>query len=526
MIYSCPFCELYENFFHQSPYFGITSTMSQRKSKASLLRSVLTVSGFSIVTRALAFLFKIYLSRTLGAEVMGLYQTAITVFFLFIALSTGGISTVLSRKIAEFNAKNEGEKGFSLLSTALLVGLGLSLLSTAFAYLMLPKSSFFLTDKRAIPLLKIMLPALFSTTFYIIIRGWFWGNKRFLDFSLSEMIEEILRIAFTLLFLAGIFSGIEGATGLAFAFTVSDFIVLAIIIATYFFRGGKISKPRPLGEIVKPATPLTIMKIFASLTGTVVALIIPQGLIAGGMSVGEATESVGRIGAMANPLLFAPNALINSLAVVLIPEMSEANANKDTTKLKEQIAMGLRASIVISCAFLVGYVALGKELTSFLYKDVEAGVYLEKASIILLLAPINAIASSSMNSIGMEKENFLSYLVGGSLMLLASFTLPKRLGIDAVIVADVLFLLTSSSINLYFLSRAVGGGLGVLKTLVWVSVFSIPCIFIGNNLSSLTNGLPTLISIVISGITCVLAYLVLSITFRLIDPKSLLKRKT
>ena len=499
--------------------------MVQNKNKASLLRSVLTVSGFSIVTRALAFLFKIYLSRSLGAEVMGLFQTAITVFFLFIALSTGGISTVLSRKIAEYNAKGENEASFSLLSTALIVGVGLSLISTLIAYLMLPKSGFFITDERAVPLLKIMLPALFSTTFYIIIRGWFWGNKRFLDFSISELIEEILRIIFTLLFLAGVFSGIEGAKGLAFAFTISDFIVLAIIIAIYFARGGKIKPFRPFKEITKPAMPLTIMKIFASLTGTVVALVIPQGLIAGGMSISEATESVGRIGAMANPLLFAPNALINSLAVVLIPEMSEANAKKDTVKLKEQITMGLRFSIVISVAFLVGFCALGKELTSFLYKDVKSGVYLEKASVILMFAPINMIASSSMNSIGLEKQNFLSYSVGGLLMLFASFILPKYLGIDAVIIADLLFLLTSSTINLYFLSKHVNGGLGVIKTMFWVTIFSIPCIFIGNNLASLTQKMPTLISLAFSGVLCVACYLALCVVFRLINPKTLMRKK-
>ena len=66
-----------------------------------LFRAVTVVTMFSVITRALSFLFKIYLSRTLGAEVMGLYQIALSMFFLFSALSASGLQTVLSRKTAE-----------------------------------------------------------------------------------------------------------------------------------------------------------------------------------------------------------------------------------------------------------------------------------------------------------------------------------------------------------------------------------------------------------------------------------------
>ncbi len=493
--------------------------------KSSLLKSIATVTGFSVLTRTLAFAFKIYLSHTLGAESLGLYQTAITVFFLFIAFSTGGISTVLSRKIAESNATTSGDRGLKLLSTSLVLGIVASCISLVVAYLVLPHANFLIPDERAIPLLKIMLPALVSTTFYIIIRGWFWGNKLFLDFSLSEFMEEILRIVLTFLFVSGIISGISGEIGVALAFLISDVLVMGIIIFTFLKRDGKFVGIGSFKEVLKPATPLTIMKIFGSLVGVAVTLIVPNGLIASGMTIAEATASVGRISGMANPLLFAPNALIGSLAIVLIPEMSESNAKADLESLGKQISSGITASLVVSGGFMVVYLALGRELTSFVFGDVPSGVYLEKASVLLLLTPINHILASSMNSVGKEKENFLTYLVGGTLMLIASVVTPKYLGVDGVIVSELIFTLVVILGNSYFLRKQVKCSLGIPKSLVSVTILTLSCSLLAHLLNGITQKLNGVFALIFASAFAFLTYFTIAYLLGIFDFKLFFKRK-
>jgi stage V sporulation protein B len=88
-----------------------------------IFKAVAVVTAFSVITRTLSFVFKIYLSRTAGAEVMGLYQICLSLFFLFSALSTGGLTTVLSRKTAENHALGNQNKGLPFLSAALCIGL-------------------------------------------------------------------------------------------------------------------------------------------------------------------------------------------------------------------------------------------------------------------------------------------------------------------------------------------------------------------------------------------------------------------
>ena len=60
------------------------------------VKSFSIVTGFAVVTRLLSFLFKIWMSRALGAEAVGVYQIAFSVLLLLFSF-TAGAPTVLSR---------------------------------------------------------------------------------------------------------------------------------------------------------------------------------------------------------------------------------------------------------------------------------------------------------------------------------------------------------------------------------------------------------------------------------------------
>ena len=464
----------------------------------SMIKSVATVTVFSVITRTLAFIFKVYLSRTAGAEVMGLYQISLSVFFLFTALTSSGLSTVLSRRTAEVNALDNNDKGYGLVTTALAISMGIAVLTFIVLELASPILSPLISDERALPMLKIMFPAILSTTAYCIIRGWLWGRKEFLAFSLTELIEEVLRIVFTLLFLSGIVLGIKGAKGIAIAFTLSDLLVAIALIVIFFKKGGKFTKISNVKDLIRPATPLTFMRVFGNLIGTILSIMLPLRLISAGLTNAEATSAVGRIAGMANPLILAPNAIINSLAVVLIPEMSEENVKKNYTSLNKHIRHGVKFALLISGVFMCIYVALGKEICELLYADSVSGEYLQVASWLMLLSPINMIITSSMNSIGMEKESFFTYSIGTMFMLIALYFLPQYVGIYSVAIANAICVIIALSGNLYVLYKKINLDFGFLKTLIMVALVSIPCIFFAGILHELCVRINRIFALIVS----------------------------
>ncbi len=61
---------------------------------------LLTVSG--ILGKIIGFFYRIFLSRTIGAEGLGIYQLIFPISTICFALTVSGISTALSKYIAEY----------------------------------------------------------------------------------------------------------------------------------------------------------------------------------------------------------------------------------------------------------------------------------------------------------------------------------------------------------------------------------------------------------------------------------------
>ena len=181
--------------------------------------SIVTV--FSVATRLFSFLFKIWMSRTLGAEAVGLYQIALSVLLLLFSF-TAGAPTVLSRKVAECAARGDVRRQNALTTASLVIGLVTSAAMCAVFLALRDRLGGLFADERCVPIFLVMLPALVTSSLYAPLRSWFWGRKRFLAFSSLELVDEVLKIGFAMLFAGGLFASMTGAVGVAAALTVSD----------------------------------------------------------------------------------------------------------------------------------------------------------------------------------------------------------------------------------------------------------------------------------------------------------------
>lgn len=482
------------------------------------------VSVFGVFTRLLSFLFKIYLSRALGAEALGIYQMALSAFFTFASLSSSGIPLVLSRKTAEYNALGK-KNSAPIFTSALCLGIIISLVVTILLMIFSKNLGFLFASELAQPIFLIMLPALLSTTIYSIVRGWFWGEKKFLAFSITETIEEALRILFCILFISGIFAALEGIYAIAVAFTASDVIVAIILLCIYFAQGGKVAKPKSLREILLPSIPLTAMRLCSSLITTLVAFVLPLRLVMSGMTGAEATATYGRISGMANPLLFAPNAIISGISIVLVPEMSANMVKNDFFKLNKQLSLSINLSFLISGFFIVAYSSLGSQITELLYKDAISGQYLQIATYFLITMVLTQMTQSALNSIGKELQSFVNFLIGNVFMIVAIIILPKYIGMYSVAVATFLSTLTTAILNVLSLRKATNLEINFLKYAFLVIIFTLPCSFFGKCLFNLISPFNKILGLGIALLLSVGAYVALCLITNVLDIRGIILHK-
>ena len=75
------------------------------KQNRSLITTAGVMTALSVAERSLGFLYRIVLSRLIGAEGVGLYQVALSLFAVFLTIGTGGIPVTVSRFISKAKAE-------------------------------------------------------------------------------------------------------------------------------------------------------------------------------------------------------------------------------------------------------------------------------------------------------------------------------------------------------------------------------------------------------------------------------------
>lgn len=449
------------------------------------VKSFSIVTGFAVVTRLLSFLFKIWMSRTLGAEAVGVYQIAFSVLLLLFSF-TAGAPTVLSRKVAECAARGDTKRQNALTTASLLIGLGSSVAICVLFLALSDHLGGLFADERCVPIFLIMLPALVTSSLYAPLRSWFWGRKNFLTFSSLELVDEVLKIGFAMLFAGGFFAALTGAAGVALALVLSDAVSVLVLFILFFKAGGRFAKPQGTKELVTSTLPLSAVRILTSLSASLSALVIPRQLVAGGMSVAVATAQYGRVAGMALPLIMAPVTIISALSVVLIPDLAELASKGDYAEIRAKLRTALLFAAIVASAFFAAYVPLGRELGKFFFGDEEAGKLVSYAAVIIFPLALGNITTPVLNSLGMEKYSFAGYICGLVCSLPCIFFLPQVIGIYAAAVASGVGFAVTAAVNSVFLIRRLGRPQGLGK-IFGVCSFSVPLAVLGLFLTNLLS---------------------------------------
>ena len=402
---------------------------SQHKSQLRLFQSATFVTLFSVAERGLGFLYRVVLSRLLGAEGVGLYQVALSLFAVFLTLGTGGIPITVSRLIckskAERACRGESEAVGAGVFLCLLLTLPVCILLICFPNVV----GFLFTDKRGIPVFRILLIGLVFSSLYAVIRGSFWGNKRFLTPSVLELLEECVMVIAGVLLLSNVTSIQQGVNRAAWAVVISYLFSFSASALCFFLFKGKLGNPtKQLKPLFNATLPITSVRACGSLISSAIAVLLPAMLVRAGASESEALTVFGVVSGMAIPVLFIPATIIGSLSLVLVPQLSEDFYAKKTQQLNKNLSRGLIVSVLVSLFLIPFFYALGDELGMLAFSEQLAGEYIRKGSVVLLPMSVTMISTSMLNSMGFEKQTFLHYFIGQAAQLLCILLLPSVCG--------------------------------------------------------------------------------------------------
>ncbi len=393
------------------------------------------VTALSIAERGLGFLYRIVLSRLLGAEGLGLYQVALSVFSVFLTIGTGGIPITVSRLIAKSKAENNPVNEKRAVGAGLFLSLALTLPVSLFL-LIFPKTvGFLFADERGLKVFRILIIGLVFSSLYAVFRGSFWGNKRFLLPSILEISEEAVMVIFGVLLLKNAYSVESGASLAGWAVVISYLFSFSASALCFFICGGKLAPPkRQLKPLVNATLPITSVRAGGALVNSAVAVLLPVMLMRTGLSESDALTLFGVVSGMAIPVLFIPSTVIGSLSLVLVPELSEDFYAKNRERLYKNLTRGLSVALLVALFLLPFFYALGGDLGRLAFSNALAGEYIKKGCVLLIPMSLAMISTGMLNSMGFEKQTFLFYFLGAGIMLACILLLPSVCGAYAYLI--------------------------------------------------------------------------------------------
>lgn len=400
-----------------------------------MYRTAAVVTVFSALEHCLGFLYRIILSRMLGSEGLGIYQIALSVFAVFITVSSSGLPITLSRVISKHRAADNRRGEHAATSAALLIAVLVSVPITVLLFLFRKPFTSIFSDPRCGDLFYIMIFGLSFTSVYAIIRGSFWGNRRFFAYSLIELVEEIVMIATGVFLLLFVGTGVADVNKAAIAVLVSYLCSFAIAAFYFFLKGGKLCSPR--GEflpLLKSSMPVTAMRTSSSLIGSLISVIFPMRLMAAGYSSSKALGEYGIVGGMVMPVLMIPGTLINSIALVLVPELSENYYKKRKEKVCELVEKAIDTTLLIAGMLIPFFIVCGEGVGIFLFSNAQSGKLITYSAFLLVPMSMTMICTSILNSMNCERHTLVFFLCGSAAMLLCVWLLPGRLGSGALLV--------------------------------------------------------------------------------------------
>ena len=463
---------------------------------------ILTIAG--IIVKFIGAFSRIYLSRLLGGEGIGLYQMAYPIYLLCLSVSSAGLPVAISIMVAERNAVNDyfgGQKVFRISMIALIMT-GVLFSGLLFFGAQWLVDTGIVRDQRAYWSLLALSPAVFCATLLATLRGYFQGLQLMTPTAVSQILEQVVRV------------------------------VIGFYYMTRNWRKELASeqdtsiKPQSAMSIIKRllvlAIPVSLANIMLPIVSNIDLLIVPRRLEVAGFAVEEATTLFGYLTGMATALVNMPTIVTASLAASLVPVISEAIAQKKDDVVMTRTDTAMRLANLITIPAFIGMCVIATPISDMLYATRDAGPCIAVMSFGVFLLGVQQVTTGVLQGMGKTAIPFLNMVVSACVKVFLSWNLTAipAWGVLGAAWATNADFGVAAVLNLIFLYKYRRYTMDILHTVkLFIAAGIMGAVVLGVYHAVFTlihsNTLSTLASIAVGGVV----YLVAIVVIRAVKPE-------
>lgn len=458
-------------------------------SGSTLLRGTMLLTAATFLSKLLGMIYVIPFEALVGNTGGTLLGFAYIPYTIFISVSTVGVPLAVSKFVSKYNALGDYYTGRRVFK----IGMGLMAVTGILAFLIMYFSAGFLADlsisdnpngitkEDVTEVIQMISFALLIIPGMSIVRGFFQGYEYMEPTAVSQVIEQILRIAFLLISVYIVMEMGSGdiPTAVNFA-SFAAFIgaIASAVVLWYFWRKQKpmlddrmeqqteqtdISIQKLLKELLTYAGPFVLVGIATPLYQQVDSLTFNRAMAAAGN--GDIAEQLfGVVNLYSHKLVIIPVTLATGLSLALLPTITKSFTEGKEQQLKHQLNQALQIIVVLILPAVVGIATLSHEAygTFFGVTLSEGGTIgiSEQGNLLRWYAPVAlfyalfTVTSSILQ--GLNKQRFAVVSLGAGFLLKVILNVPfiTWFGAKGIILTTGIAVLTAVVLNLWKIHSA------------------------------------------------------------------------
>lgn len=469
-----------------------------------LIRGTMILTASIFISKLLGLIYIFPFTSIVGLEGLALYQYGYNPYTVLLSLSTLGIPLAVSKFVSKYNALGDYRTGQRLFRSGIVVMSITGIIGFIILYLLAEPLARYVLDPNelqgntiqdAVFTIRMVSVALLIVPIMSIIRGYFQGFQSMGPTAVSQVVEQIIRIAFILLLTYLIVEVWQGELGTAVGFATFGAFVGALgglsVLLIYWLKrrsyiqqqveSSKVDQQIPLKKMYKEllsyAIPISFVGLAIPLFQAVDLMSFNGAMRAIGYNQAEVDKYFGAFTQAAHKLILIPVSVATAMSLTILPTVTKAYINKEFGQLQRQITQTFQIILFLSIPASLGLVLLSDSAYGALFglEDLEIGASILKYyAPVAVLFSIFAITAALLQGINQQKYTVIALLAGIIFKAVVNYPFIIWMEAGGAVLATGLGYLIAIGVNIWAIGKYASYNYTfLLKRLLLFIIFAI-----------------------------------------------------
>ena len=452
--------------------------------KNSFIEGTVIATVFIFLVKILGMLYVVPFYSIVGSRGAALYSYAYNIYLIFLSISSAGIPNAISKLISEYEtlgyleAKTRTYKiskkiisSLSIISFVLLF-----VFAKPIAHLIIGDMTGGNTISDIAFVIRCVSVSILVVPFLSVTKGYLQGHKIMTPSSVSQLIEQVVRIGIMLLGSYLIYKVFNGTLTLAVGVSLLGAFFGALVADIYLiikikhnknvlhldkeYKKDAITNKDIIKKIASYSIPIIIINLITNVYSSTDMILVSRTIQHLGYSANDVEFITSSISTWCPKISMIINSIVLGMTMSLIPNIVSSYVSKDYKNVNLKINKALQLILYTSIPMTVGISILAKPIWTIFYNTNPYGSLILSINIFTaLLVNINISTSTMLQSMNKFKAVYLSVILGfvtNGILDVPMMYLCNAIGIESFIgsiIATCIGYFLSIGVSIHYLKK-------------------------------------------------------------------------